>query len=216
VVLLPDRTKALVNVAGDNRLAFLDLAAGQVEAAIDMGAFPWDIHLTPDGRFGYVPERDQDTVSKVDLATRAVVQTATFPAGSKPHMLRVSRDGKEVWVQTAVDNTNVVLDADDLAVLATEPTGKGPVTNAWTPDGRYSFVINNADTFVSVFDAGTYREVKRLEVGEGGANIGFSRDGNTAFVSVAGANVVAVVDLPTLEVVGQVPTGPQPMGLIVL
>lgn len=40
VVLLPDRTKALVNVAGDNRLAFLDLAAGQVEAAIDMGAFP--------------------------------------------------------------------------------------------------------------------------------------------------------------------------------
>ena len=101
-------------------------------------------------------------------------------------------------------------------MLATEPTGKGPVTNAWTPDGRYSFVTNSADTFVSVFDAGSYREVKRLEVGEGGANIGFSRDGNTAFISVARANVVAVVDLPTLEVVEQVPTGPQPMGLIVL
>ncbi len=40
-------------------------------------------------------------------------------------MLRVSPDGKEVWVQTADANTNVVLDASDLSVLATQPTGKG-------------------------------------------------------------------------------------------
>ena len=40
VMLLPDRTKAVVNVAGDNRLAFLDLAAGQVEAVMETGAYP--------------------------------------------------------------------------------------------------------------------------------------------------------------------------------
>jgi YVTN family beta-propeller protein len=40
VVLLPDRSKAVLNVAGDNRLAFLDLAAGQVEATMETGAFP--------------------------------------------------------------------------------------------------------------------------------------------------------------------------------
>ena len=40
VMLLPDRTKAVMNVAGDNRLAFLDLAAGQVEATMETGAFP--------------------------------------------------------------------------------------------------------------------------------------------------------------------------------
>jgi DNA-binding beta-propeller fold protein YncE len=174
------------------------------------------VHLTPDGRFGYVPERDQDTVAKVDLATRTVVKSAAFPPGSKPWMLRVSRDGKEVWVQTGGDNTNVVLDADDLAVLATEATGKGPVTNAWTPDGRYSFITNNSDTYASVFDARTFREVKRLEIGEGGSTIGFSRDGTTAFISVARTNAVAVVDVARLEVVEQVQVGTQPTGLIVL
>ena len=70
------------------------------------------------------------------MASRRLVKTVSFPARSKPHMLRVSPDGKEVWVQTAEANTNVVLDASDLAVLSTEPTGKQPVTNAWTRDRR--------------------------------------------------------------------------------
>ena len=131
-------------------------------------------------------------------------------------MLRVSRDGTEVWVQTSVANTNVVLAADDLAELATESTGKGPITNAGTPDGRYRIITNTGDTYASVFDAKTYREVKRLEIGEGGSNIGFSRDGTTAFISVARANAVAVVDMTRQEVIEQVPVGTQPNGLIVL
>ena len=48
------------------------------------------------------------------MVSRQLLKTVSFPAGSKPHMLRVSPDGKEVWVQTAEANTNVVLDASDL------------------------------------------------------------------------------------------------------
>jgi DNA-binding beta-propeller fold protein YncE len=40
LVLLPDRQKAAINVAGDNLVAVLDLASGQVEATIQTGAFP--------------------------------------------------------------------------------------------------------------------------------------------------------------------------------
>jgi len=131
-------------------------------------------------------------------------------------MLRVSPDGKEVWVQTGAANTNVVLSAEDLSVLATEPCGKGPVTNAWTPDRRYAVVTNSGDTFAQVFDARTYKEIKRLNVGQGGANIGFTRDGRTAFIAVTGANAIAVVDLGKLEVETQIKAGTQPQGLIIL
>jgi DNA-binding beta-propeller fold protein YncE len=131
-------------------------------------------------------------------------------------MLRVSPDGREVWVQTGSANTNVVLDAEDLRELATEPCGKGPVTNAWSPDGRYSVVTNSNDTFAQVFDAKTYKEIKRLNVGQGGANIGFTRDGKTAFIAVSGANAVAVIDVDKLDVPTQVRAGTQPMGLIIL
>jgi hypothetical protein len=40
LVVLPDKKKAAVNVAGDNLIAFLDLEGGQVEATLKTGAFP--------------------------------------------------------------------------------------------------------------------------------------------------------------------------------
>jgi len=149
------------------------------------------------------------------MVSRTLVKTVSFPARSKPHMLRVSPDGREVWVQTADANTNVVLGADDLSVLSTEPTGKSPVTNAWTPDRHYSIVTNGRDTFAQVFDARTFKEVKRLTIGPGGTNIGFSKDGKTAFVAVTGANRVAVIDVAKLALESQIRAGTEPQGLIV-
>ena len=149
------------------------------------------------------------------MTSRKLLKTVSFPAKSKPHMLRVSPDGKEVWVQTADANTNVVLNADDLSVLSTEPTGKSPVTNAWTPDRRYSIVTNGQDTFAQIFDARTFKEVKRLTIGPGGSNIGFSKDGKTAFIAVTGADAVAVVDVEKLALASRITAGKAPQGLIV-
>src|SRR4051812_36541630 len=149
------------------------------------------------------------------MSTRQVVRTVRFPAGSKPHMLRVSPDGKEVWVQTAAADTNVVLDSDDLSVLATEATGKTPVTNAWTPDNRYSFITNSGDAYVSVFDPRTFKEAARFPIGLGATNIGSPRDGSSAFISVNSATSVAVVALTRLEMVETIPVGAQPQGLII-
>jgi YVTN family beta-propeller protein len=149
------------------------------------------------------------------MISRKLVKTVSFPARSKPHMLRVSPDGKEVWVQTAEANTNVVLGADDLSVLSTEPTGNSPVTNAWTPDRRYSIITNSKDTVAQVFDAKRFKEVKRLTIGQGGTNIGFSKDGKTAFIAVTGANSVAVIDVQKLVVASQIKAGREPQGLIV-
>ena len=40
LVVLPNKRKAAVNVAGDNLIAFLDLEGGGVEATLQTGAFP--------------------------------------------------------------------------------------------------------------------------------------------------------------------------------
>lgn len=216
LMLLPDKKTAAINVAGDNVIAVIDVASGQIIRKVPTGKFPCDLHFTPDGRFAYTPERDQDTVSMFDIRTWQLVKTVSFPAGSQPYMLRVSPDGKEVWVQSGKVNTNVVLNAEDLSEIATLQTGKGPVTNAWTRDRRYSVVTNSADTFASVFDARTYKEVGRLAVGQGGGNIGFTRDGATGFMAVTGANSVAVIDMAKLEVTSQIKAGTQPQGLVIL
>jgi YVTN family beta-propeller protein len=156
-------------------------------------------------------------VSKIDLANRTVVQTVDFPAGSRPWMLRVSPDGKEVWVQTGQANTNVVLDAESLAVLHTTPAGKQPVEAAFQPgDGRYGLVTHFDDTFVLVLDRRSGQPVTRIEVGQPQANASFTPDGATAFVSVVGGDEVVAIDMSRMAVAARIKTGTQPMGLVLL
>jgi YVTN family beta-propeller protein len=130
-------------------------------------------------------------------------------------MLRVSPDGKEVWVQTA-SGSNVVLDSRSLETLHTEQLGEQPVTTAWSPDGRYNFVTHFADSWLAIMDPGSGKLVKRLEVGQGSANVSFRPDGKYGYVAVTGENTVAVVEMESLEVETKLRTGEEPMGLIIL
>lgn len=171
--------------------------------------------LSPDGRFGYIPERDQDTVAKLDTGTLEVVDRAEFPEGSRPWMLRAATDREEVWVQTA-SGSNTVLDARTLETLYTEEVGSFPVTVAWPPDGRYGFVSMAGESYVAVLDSRTGRLVKSLEVGQNNANVSFRPDGRYGYVAVTGENAVAVVDVDELEVTGSLEAGEGPMGLILL
>jgi YVTN family beta-propeller protein len=132
-------------------------------------------------------------------------------------MLRVSPDGKYVWVQTSAANTNVVLDAETMETVRTTPVGKGPVQLAFQPSGgRYGLVTHLQDGFVAVLDRENYRVVKRIEVGQPQVNASFTPDGATAFVSVTGRDEVAVIDMQVLAVAARIKTGGQPMGLVLL
>jgi YVTN family beta-propeller protein len=174
------------------------------------------LHFTPDGRFGFTPERDQDTVTKFDLATRRVVQTVAFPAGSKPYMLRVSPDGDVVWVQTAGENGNVVLDTESMETVHRETVGRGPVQSAFGPaGGRYGLVTHLEETFVAAVERETGRVAARIEVGGPQANASFMPDGRIAYVTVTGRNEVAAIDMTELAVVGRIAAGEEPTGIVV-
>ena len=151
----------------------------------------------------------------LDTDTLRIANRVEFPEGSRPWMLRVSPDGRKVWVQTAT-GTNVVLDSQTLETLHTEELGEQPVTTAWSPNGRYNFVTHFADSWVAIMDPKSGSLLKRLEVGQGGANVSFRSDGEYGYVAVTGENMVAVVEMESLEVETKLRTGEEPMGLIVL
>lgn len=150
------------------------------------------------------------------MATRKVVQRIGFRPGSKPYMLRVAPDGKTVRVQTGAENTNVVLDVATMAVLQTTVLGKQPASNGFPPfGGPYGLVTHYADTFVSVIDR-QGREVKRIAVGKPQAEATFAPDGATAFVTVQTLDEVLAIDMAQLAIVARIPTGKQPLGLLLL
>ena len=131
-------------------------------------------------------------------------------------MLRVSPNGNVVWVQTAGTNSNVVLDVENLATLHEERTGQGPVQSAFGPtEGRYGLVTHLEEPFVLVLDRNRGQEVQRIDVGGPQANASFLPDGATAYVTVTSRNEVVAIDMVELAVVGRIPAGEEPMGLVV-
>jgi len=150
------------------------------------------------------------------LTTRTIVKTVEFPAGSKPYMLRVSPDGKDLWVQTGEADTNVVLDVESMEVLQTEPVGRGPVQSAFGRlGGRYVLLTHLEETFVLVLDRQTGRAVQRIEVGGSQGNVSFLPDGTTAYVTVTSRHEVVAIDMTELVVIGRIAAGQEPMGLVV-
>jgi YVTN family beta-propeller protein len=132
-------------------------------------------------------------------------------------MLRVSPDGKVLWVQTAGTNSNVVLDVDSMDELHTEQAGKGPVQSAFGPrDGRYGLLTHLEESFVLVLERASGRTAQRIEVGGAQANASFTPDGATAFVTVPSKNEVVAIDMAELTVVGRIPAGGEPMGIVLL
>ena len=131
-------------------------------------------------------------------------------------MLRVAPDGKSVWVLTFGSNDSVVLDVEDMTTLHDQPTGKGPVQCAFSPaGGRYVFVTHLEESYVLVLERASGREVQRIDVGGSQSNVSFTADGATAFVTVTSRNEVAAIDMAELAVVGRIPAGGEPMGLVV-
>jgi len=59
-----------------------------------------------------------------------------------------------------------------------------------------------------------FDRLAQLDVGLNPHQISFSEDGRTAWIAVAGSGRIAVVDVPRLTLVGDIPTGGVPLGVI--
>lgn len=217
LMLSSDSQQAWLNIAGDNQITVLSTGTGEIVSQIATGAFPCDIHFTPDGRWGFTPERDQDTVSRIDLASGAIDRTVDFPEGSRPYMLRVTPDGSHVWVQTEGSRANVILDVETMQVVAEDDTGEGPVQSAFgPPGGKWGIVMHYAEDFILIIDRETGMVEKRIDVGGNQGNASFTADGSTALITVTSANAVVALDMDTLEIIGSVPVEAEPMGIVTL
>ncbi len=215
VVLTPDRTRALADVAGDNKIAVIDTKTFKIVRYVPTGLYPCDLDRTTDGQFAYVPERDQNTVAMIDVRTLRIVKRFDMGKHTEPHMLRVAPDNKTVWVANGMANSLVVLDAKTLEPVAKIAMGKVPVTLAFTPDGQFAYISHFSDNFISVVDTRSFKEVSRIKIAQGLAVVTFRPDGKFAYVTAMNANAVAVIDTATRKVEKMIPTGRQPWGLLV-
>ena len=145
------------------------------------------MQVTADGRWVWIANADQDSVTRVDATTLAA-QEFPLPAGTRhvPRGLSVAEDGSTVWVACHDSDRVLVLSGADGSLLATIPTGwgSGPYSVALSRDQSRALVTLHRAEALAVLDVASRNLTQRLEpVYWSPLGIAWMEDGVTAWVS---------------------------------
>jgi YVTN family beta-propeller protein len=196
----------------------IDTESYAVVAQVPVGKHPAHVVLTPDGRFAYVTNGGENTVSVVDTEARKVV--ATIPVGAYPHGIRISPSGHEAYVANLKGGTVSVIDTRERKEMMQIAVGKGPAQTGFAPDGRFAFVSLSQENKVALIDPAARKVLKRIAVGTVPIQVYATPDSKTLLVANQGTKkkpgkTVSVIDLPAGKVVSTVRTGPGAHGVVV-
>lgn len=111
-----DKRELFISCWGCDKLLTFDLERNTWKSAINVGDNPNEIMLTPDGKFLYVCNANDNTVSIIDLKQRRVVENldaALFPnspSGSTTNSLAYDASKKILYIANADNNCVAVFD----------------------------------------------------------------------------------------------------------
>lgn len=184
---------------------------------IEVGRHPAHVVVDSQGKFIYVSNSEDDTVSVVDAAQKKVVNTVK--TGKFPHGLRISPDGREIYVANTGDGTVSVIGTSEQKEIARIPVGKAPVQVGFTPDGSRVFVSLRDENSVAVIDAKTRRKIASLSVGNQPIQMFATPDGRFVYVANQGTedapdNRVSVIDAQNNTVVATITAGKGTHGVV--
>jgi YVTN family beta-propeller protein len=135
-----------------NTLVALDAHTGAIQWSMRTGANPSELHITHDGRTGYLSVRNDDEVDVLDLAARQV--TRRIPVGDQPDTLQLSPDEQTLVV--ALRGTPAEVDVINLRSFAVSKvlfTAERLAGHNWlSANGRYTFVSLDDPGAVGVID----------------------------------------------------------------
>lgn len=139
------------------------------------GDMPRAAAFTPDGQRVVVVNRDTDTVTIFDFATRQIV--ATIGVGDFPVDVAVAPDGSVAVVPNVLSNTVSIIDLGSLAVAATVPV---TATNGGQP---YSVAIDDASSLclVGIIEDATTSRFSVIDLGTNAETFTFSTSSQGAF-----------------------------------
>jgi LPXTG-motif cell wall-anchored protein len=161
--------------------------------------------MSPDGTRVYTVGPVAGTVSVIDTATKAVVDTITGLDGATG--IAVSSDGTRLDVTSFSTGAVLVVDTATYAVIATIGVEDGPSGIAFSPDGTRAYVTHLTSSVVSVIDAVTNTVITTIAETRGQRALVVSPDGSRVYVAhYSGVNFdVSVIDTTTNTIITTIP-----------
>ncbi|MCC6460290.1 MAG: beta-propeller fold lactonase family protein [Saprospiraceae bacterium] len=135
LAVAPDAGEVFVSLWGGRQVAVFDAATLRRKTSIPVGDHPNELLLSNNGRWLFVANANDNSVSVVDVRSRQeveVLNTALFPAapaGSTTNGLALSPDQKTLYVANADNNCLAVFDVSEPG----ESRALGFIPTGWYP-----------------------------------------------------------------------------------
>ncbi len=201
VTLMSDKI-LVTNFSGDS-VSVIDAATLELVRELDSEAAT-HFARSPDGKYTYLSNWSEDTVSVLDVGIEAVV--AVIDTGKRPNHLTFSRDGRFVYVTNYKDNSVTVIDHRARRAIAEIPVGKRPMTPITTANRLY--VANIESGTISVIDIENNQVLTEITTGGNPQHMAIM--GNWLYVTNPDLELIQVIDLSQKRVVNEILTGPSP------
>ncbi len=123
-------------------------SADRVIATIMVGDTPSGIALTPDNKFAYVANNNNDgllsgnTVSVLNLTNNTLAQTISDASFNQPYTVTINAAGTKAYVTNSAGSTITIIDIATNIVTGLITGFDGPSGMVITPDGNTAYVNN--------------------------------------------------------------------------
>jgi YVTN family beta-propeller protein len=115
---------------------------------ITVGPTPSGIAITPDGRFAYVANNNNngapgyDSISVINLQTNKVIKTIHDDSFNQPYLIAMNSKGSKIYVTNSNSTTVTVINIETNLVEAIIGGFDGPSGIVLTPDDTTAYVTN--------------------------------------------------------------------------
>lgn len=214
--------KTAANV--DDELIVIDPRTDTVIKRISMGKDNHLSHivLSRDGKFAYAASQEKNMVTEVDTQNYAVTRTYSLRAGSGPHGMRLSPDGRLAILALLEGKEMGILDLQS-GMTEYIPLPGAAVQTAATPDGKYALSSVYDPAGIAAYDFATKktRFVPLPSEAKGPAQIYSSADSQKIYIADQGVyfkkeagSTVYELDLQEMKVARSIPVGKAPHGVV--
>lgn len=203
-----------------------NIEANRIVATIGVGDSPAGIGITPDGKFAYVANNNNDglpngnTVSVLNLCTNTLELTISSTVFQEPYTVTINKEGTKAYVTNSNSTTVSIIDIATNTEIGLIDGFDGPSGFAITPDGKTAYVNNYGGplgvmsgngTTVRVVDLTTDTIVgPPITVGLAPAGLAITPDGKLVYVInyVDGnpdTGTISIIEISSNTVVGTIP-----------
>jgi YVTN family beta-propeller protein len=202
LALTPDDRTLVVALYNADQAAVIDVGSGNVNL-VPVGTYPYAVGIERSGRFAYVSNAYDGTLSKIDIANHSVVATVTGlggPAGdtnAQPQYVLADPAADRLYVAVTNHDGIAIVDTTTdrvshfISLKRSEGWGVAPVAVALSPDRTTLYAANaGEDAVVSIAlaargNVAAYGVIGKIPTADYTSDVAITPDGKTLLWAAA-------------------------------